>query len=177
MMKKAELIQMEQKLCNLYGESDYQVIRRACTGDYRGHYDYSIVFASGQRLYVGLDRTGYERGLPDELAAIQHFRSHQTENTDALQKAIQTIKTDFVTAQVQILPHMDNSLCVWAGAILTSKTGLKFKYRETGLHYALTRDKESWYSMELSIQTMLKQLQEPTSSLLHPYSLDRGAGI
>lgn len=50
---------LELELQKLFGENSYRLERRPCTGKYRGHTDYTLVFGSGRRLYVGLDQRNY----------------------------------------------------------------------------------------------------------------------
>ena len=67
-MTDAEIARpLEQELQELFGEDSCQLERRPCTGKYRGHTDYTLVFGSGRRLYVGLDQRNYLNGLHDHL--------------------------------------------------------------------------------------------------------------
>lgn len=50
---------LELELQKLFGEDSYRLERRPCTGKYRGHTDYTLVFGSGRRLYIGLDQRNY----------------------------------------------------------------------------------------------------------------------
>ena len=61
---------LELELQALFGEDSYQLERRHCTGKYRGHIDYTLVFGSGRRLYIGLDQRNYLNGLWDKLRAM-----------------------------------------------------------------------------------------------------------
>ena len=54
---------LELELQKLFGENSYQLERRPCTGKYREHTDYTLVFGSGRRLYIGLDRRNYLNSL------------------------------------------------------------------------------------------------------------------
>ncbi len=69
MRQKEKILQMEREITRLFGESSYRVERRACTGKYRGHNDYSLVFGSGRRLYIGLDRRNYAGKLREASEA------------------------------------------------------------------------------------------------------------
>ena len=81
-MTDAEIARpLELELQRLFGEDSSQLERRPCTGKYRGHTDYTLVFGSGRRLYIGLDQRNYLNSLWDNLRAIRHFRAHQAENT------------------------------------------------------------------------------------------------
>ena len=64
---------LELELQKLFGENSYQLERRPCTGKYREHTDYTLVFGSGRRLYIGLDKRNYLNGLWDKLRAMRHF--------------------------------------------------------------------------------------------------------
>ena len=161
-MNEKALVDMEQELCRLYGETSYSVTRRHCTGDYRGHNDYSILFGSGRHLSIGLDKRGYGLNLPRELELIRYFQAHREENSAAILKAISGVNTKFVRAKVEIVPQNDLSLCVWACVILETKEGENFLYRETQLHYGLTCAEGTWW--EGGIKAMLRQLQLPSST-------------
>ena len=50
---------LELELQELFGEDSYQLERKPCTGKYCGHWDYTLVFGSGRRLYIGLDQRNY----------------------------------------------------------------------------------------------------------------------
>ena len=62
---------LELELQELFGEDSYQVEHRPCTGTSCGHWDYTLVFGSGRRLYIGLDRRNYLNSLYDHLRAIR----------------------------------------------------------------------------------------------------------
>lgn len=72
---KQEAAQMETELQLLFGETSYRVERTPCRGKYRGHNDYTLVFGSGRRLYIGLDARNYLPGLREKLEQIRYFRA------------------------------------------------------------------------------------------------------
>ena len=78
---------LELELQELFGEDSYQLERKPCTGKYCGHWDYTLVFGSGRRLYIGLDQRNYLNSLYDHLRAIRHFRAHQEENSRRISAA------------------------------------------------------------------------------------------
>ena len=69
--KRSETLRLERTLQRLFGETSYHVEKTPCRGKFRGHNDYSIVFGSGRKLFIGQDKqSGYENGrrqlLPDQ---------------------------------------------------------------------------------------------------------------
>ena len=70
----SETITLERSLQYLFGEKSYLVERRPCTGKFRGHYDYIIIFGSGRRLFIGQDQRNYLRELRKQEELIRHFR-------------------------------------------------------------------------------------------------------
>ncbi|MEH2938371.1 hypothetical protein [Lawsonibacter sp. JLR.KK007] len=104
-MTDAEIARpLELELQTLFGEDSYQLEQRPCTGKYRGHTDYTLVFGSGRRLYIGLDQRNYLNSLWDQLRAIRHFRAHQTENTRRINAVLSAHDTPFCRAEVRSSP-------------------------------------------------------------------------
>lgn len=160
MRQKEKILEMEREVTRLFGESSYRVERRACTGKYRGHNDYTLVFGSGRRLYIGLDRRNYAGKLREALEQIRNFRARQSENTERLKAVLLENDTPFRDASVEIRPY-DGApdLCVYAVVILTAKSGMRFLYRETSMHYYLVGGGDSWCSFERCVQAMLQDFR------------------
>ena len=138
MNSKQDAAQMEAELQLLFGETSYRVERTPCRGKYRGHNDYTLVFGSGRRLYIGLDARNYLPGLRENLDQIRYFREHQAENTAKVKAVLATHNTPFCDAAVEIVPYDGtNDLNVYAVVILTHQSGIKIRYRTTNLHYVL----------------------------------------
>lgn len=149
MYSNKEALPLELELLNLFGESSYRVERTPCRGKYRGHSDYSIIFGSGRKLYVGMDQRNYLKGLREQLSYIRNFRAHQAENTAKVKAILQEHDTPFCDAEVEIVPCDGNrDLILYAVIILSSKGGERFVYRETGLHYFLVCEGKSWRTLE-----------------------------
>lgn len=129
---------LELELQELFGENSYQLERRSCTGKYRGHTDYTLVFGSGRRLYIGLDRRNYLNSLWDKLRAIRYFRAHQEENSRRITAALSAHETPFCRAEVEIMPYDDTSnLNLYAVVILHTRCGVRLVYRTTNMHGCL----------------------------------------
>jgi hypothetical protein len=161
MCSKKETLIMEKELQELFGEASYQVIKKPCRGKYHGHNDYCIVFGSGRELYVGIDRDGYRSGLREELSHIRYFREHQAENTAKVKALLQKYDTPFCDARLDILPHGGpdgNHLVVYAVIVLSAENGTQFVYRETGLHYRLVTGKESFQTLEQSVEHLVQDI-------------------
>lgn len=126
---------LELELQELFGEDSYQLECRPCTGKYRGHRDYTLVFGSGRRLYVGLDQRNYLNGLHDHLRDIQHFRAHQEENSQRISAALAAQDTPFCRAEAEIMPYDGTlSLTLYAVVVLYTSCGVRFVYRTTNMH-------------------------------------------
>lgn len=135
-MTDAEIARpLELELQTLFGEDSCQLERRHCTGKYRGHMDYTLVFGSGRRLYIGLDQRNYLNGLWDKLRAIRHFREHQAENTQRINVVLSAHDTPFCRGSVEIVPYDGTSdLTLYAVVVLHTSCGVRFVYRTTNMH-------------------------------------------
>ncbi len=154
-----EAKRLEEELTRLFGETSYQVEKRACRGKYRGHDDYSLVFGSGRKLYIGLDRRNYVQKLREHLGYIRYFRDHQAEYTAKVRAAVLANDTPFTDAAVDIMPYDDScDLCLYAVVILSTDCGIRFVYRETTMHYALVSPGVGRYSFDACIEEMLKNI-------------------
>lgn len=129
---------LELELQKLFGEDSYRLERRPCTGKYRGHTDYTLVFGSGRRLYIGLDQRNYLNSLWDKLRAIRYFRAHQAENTQRINAVLSAHETPFCCGEAEIMPYDEtNSLTLYAVVILSTHCGVRFVYRTANMHGCL----------------------------------------
>lgn len=127
---------LEWTLQRLFGETSYHVERSPCRGKFRGHNDYSIVFGSGRKLFIGQDQRNYLNGLRKQVGLIQHFRDHQAENTEKIKAALAAHNTPFCDAAVEIVPYTGSTdLVVYGVVILTHQSGAQLLYRETAMHF------------------------------------------
>lgn len=129
---------LELELQKLFGEDSYWLERKPCTGKYHGHTDYTLVFGSGRRLYIGLDQRNYLNGLWDKLRAIRYFRAHQAENTQRINAALSAHETPFCRAEAEIMPYDGTSdLTLYAVVVLHTSCGVRFVYRTSNMHGCL----------------------------------------
>ncbi len=156
MYSKKEALPLELELQKLFGERTYYVTRTPCRGKYHGHNDYSIVFGSGRKLYVGIDQRNYVKGLQKELSQIRNFRAHQAENTAKVKAFLQEHDTPYCDAEVGLVPCGAYDLTLYAVIILTHKSGERYVYRETGLHYLLVSEGKSWRTLDECLDHLLK---------------------
>ncbi len=135
-MTDAEIARpLELELQTLFGEDSYQLECRPCTGKYRGHTDYTLVFGSGRRLYIGLDQRNYLNSLWDKLRAIRYFRAHQAENTRRINAVLSAHNTPFCHAEAEIVPYDGASnLTLYAVVVLHTSCGAQFVYRTSNMH-------------------------------------------
>lgn len=126
---------LELELQSLFGETSYQLERRPCTGKYHGHTDYSLIFGSGRKLYVGLDQRNYINNLWEHLRAIRHFRAHQAENSQRINAVLSEHDTPFCRAEVEIVPYDGiSNLTLYAAVVLSTNCGARFVYRTFTMH-------------------------------------------
>ena len=148
---------IERELCSLFGEETYRLELKRCTGKYRGHTDYTLVFGSGRELYIGLDGRNYVNNLQDHLRNIQHFRAHQSENTKRINDVLGQHETPYSHAQVEIVPYdRTNHLTLYAAVILSTKSGIKFVYRTTTMHGCLVGYDSPYYAFDGCMEHLLE---------------------
>jgi len=148
---------LERELQELFGETSYQLERRPCIGKYRGHTDYTLVFGSGRRLYIGLDERNYINSLWDHLRAIRHFRAHQEENTQRINAALSAHEAPFSHASAEIVPYDGaGSLTLYAAVILSTDCGVRLVYRTPAMHGYLVGYKGPCFAFEKCMADMLE---------------------
>ena len=157
--KVTRIKEMETELTALFGEQSYYVERTACRGKYHGHNDYSIVFGSGYRLYIGIDRRNYAAHLREQLEKIRAFRARQEENCEKIRSAVMAKCDLFTDVQLGILPHEHSKdLVVYAVVILTTKAGPRLVYRTTNMHYYLVGVWADWCGFEKCVAHLLEDV-------------------
>ena len=149
-MTDAEIARpLERELQKLFGEDSCQLERRPCTGKYCGHTDYTLVFGSGRRLYVGLDQRNYLNSLNDHLWAARHFRAHQEENSRRITAVLKTQNTPFCRGEVDIMPYDGtSSLTLYAVVVLYTGCGVRFVYRTANMHGCLVGYKGACFDFD-----------------------------
>ena len=148
---------LELELQKLFGENSYQLERRPCTGKYRGHTDYTLVFGSGRRLYIGLDRRNYLNSLYDHLRAIRYFRAHQEENSWRISAVLTAHDTPFCRAETEIMPYNDTlSLTFYAVVVLHTSFGVQFVYRTSNMHGCLVGYKAPCFAFDSCMAHLLQ---------------------
>ena len=157
-MTDAEIARpLEQELQELFGEDSCQLERRPCTGKYRGHTDYTLVFGSGRRLYIGLDQRNYLNSLHDHLRAIRYFRTHQEENSRRINAVLAAHDTPFCCGEVEIMPYDNtNDLTLYAVVILSTRCGVRFVYRTTNMHGCLVGYKAPCFDFDSCMAHLLQ---------------------
>lgn len=148
---------LEDEIMSLFGETSWRLERTPCRGKYRGHTDFSLVFGSGRRLYVGLDERNYRNNLWDHLRIIRYFREHQAENTEKIRAVLAEHDTLFCDVEVEILPYDGTSdLTLFAVVILHTKIGAQFVYRTTNMHGFLVGYEGQCFSFDSCMAHLLK---------------------
>ena len=155
--KRSETLLLERTLQRLFGETSYHVEKTPCRGKFRGHNDYSIVFGSGRKLFIGQDQRNYLNDLRKQIGLIQHFRDHQAENTEKIKAVLAAHDTPFCDVAVDISPYPGtNDLVVYGVVVLTHQSGTKLMYRETNMHYFLVSGDRDWHPFDECMAHLLK---------------------
>ena len=150
-------VTLERSLQLLFGEKSYLVERKPCTGKFREHFDYTIAFGSGRRLFIGQDQQGYLSGLRKQEELIRYFRAHQSENTEKVKAALAAHNAPFCDAVVDVVPYDGSTdLVVYGVVILTQQDGQKLLYRETTMHNYLVDGEKSGCSFDECMAHLLK---------------------
>ncbi len=68
---------LEQTLTKLLGKTRFTHHKRACTGDCRGYYDYSLMFEDGTMFFISMGRKYYLRNLADAVRQYQYFNDNR----------------------------------------------------------------------------------------------------
>ena len=147
---------LERELQELFGEDSYQLERKPCTGKYCGHWDYTLVFGSGRRLYIGLDQRNYLNSLHDHLRAIRHFRAHQEENSQRISAVLVARNTPFCRAEAEIMPYDDTlNLTLYAVVILHTRCGARLMYRAADMYGFLLGYDNPYFSFDSCVANLL----------------------
>jgi len=159
-MTDAEIARpLELELQKLFEEDSCQLERRPCTGKYCGHTDYTLVFGSGRRLYIGLDKRNYLNGLWDKLRAMRHFRTHQAENSRRISNALAERDTPFRGAEAEIMPYDDtNDLTLYAVVILSTRCGARFVYRAVDMYGFLVGYDNPYFSFDRCMENLFEDI-------------------
>jgi len=59
MNKKERIKQLEQTLTELLGKKDCTQYKKACTGKYRGYYDFGLTFEDDSHCFISLGKKYY----------------------------------------------------------------------------------------------------------------------
>lgn len=148
---------LELELQKLFGEDSCHLECRPCTGKYRGHTDYTLVFGSGRRLYIGLNQRNYLNSLHGHLRAIRHFRAHQAENSRRISTVLSKHGTIFCDAEVEIIPYDETlSLMHYAVVVLRTRCGVRFVYRAVDMHGFLVGYGSPYFSFDKCMANLLR---------------------
>lgn len=148
---------LELELRHLFGETSHRLELKSCTGKYRGHTDYTLVFGSGRHLYIGLDERNYLNNLQDHLRDIRYFRAHQEENTKRISEMLVQHDTPYCHAVVEVVPYgRTNHLTLYGAVILTMKCGVQFVYRTSTMHGFLVGYQAPCFAFDDCMEHLLK---------------------
>ena len=156
--KRSETLRLERTLQRLFGETSYHVEKTPCRGKFRGHNDYSIVFGSGRKLFIGQDKQNYLSGLRKQVRPDPAFpgppgREHREDQS----RSLPPTTLHFRDVAVDISPYPGtNDLVVYGMVVLTHQSGTKLMYRETNMHYFLVSGDRDWHPFDECMAHLLK---------------------
>lgn len=157
---------LEDEIRKLFGETSCRLERRPCHGKYAGHTDYTLVFGSGRRLYVGLDERNYLNSLWDHLRAIRYFRAHQAENSKKIQAVLAAHNTPFSSAEAAIVPYDGTKdLTLYAVVVLSTQSGRRLVYRTPSMHGCLVGYDAPYSAFESCMTQLLQDIRDGMKSI------------
>jgi len=144
-MKKLEQIkQLEQKLTELLGKKIYTKYKKACTGKYRGYYDYGLEFEDGTQYYISTGKQYYFERLTESVQMYQYFHDNrkylenrtkeviERDNRQAVELGLSPI--EFISLYM-ITENKKSDNLFWIG-FKYKQHGLIFLHIETRFFYA-----------------------------------------
>lgn len=145
MTKSEQIKQLEQTLTKLLGKNNYIEYSKACTGKYRGYYDYGLEFEDGAKYYISTGRQYYFERLTEKVEMYQYFH----DNYEYLEQRVKEIieRDNRQAAKLGLEPvefislHMINTknkyydYLFWIG-IKYKQYGIDFWYTDTNFYYA-----------------------------------------
>lgn len=140
---REEMARLEQELVSLFGKKSVVRKKCACRGDYRGRYDYSLVFDDGSTLYISTGMTNYLKNLREETEGYRFFKDNlpylkekvceviERDNRQAVALGLHPI--EFVDLHLVTDPRDFHSF--WPELVIRV-SGVELPYKETMFYYA-----------------------------------------
>lgn len=140
---REEMARLEQELVSLFGKKSVVRKKSACRGDYRGKYDYSLVFDDGSMLYISTGMTNYLKNLREETEGYRFFKDNlpylkekvceviERDNHQAVALGLHPI--EFVDLHLVTDPRAFHSF--WPELVIRV-SGVELPYKETMFYYA-----------------------------------------
>lgn len=149
MNKKEKLIC--QELTILMGYQNFKKERSACTGKWRGTYDYSLVFDNRTRLFISNGMKYFHETVQNYIGCLKIFNTNKNRILDEIREQIYsdniTAKQEGlfpVTVKDVAISTQSEPYCLWAYLTL-EVNGITFQFIETGLNYAIKNNKVTEY--------------------------------
>jgi len=143
MNKKQEIEDLERQLMLLLNKKSYICTKRACTGKYRGYYDYSLMFQDGSQIWISCGRKRYEPELRDKVSKYTFFRNNHAELEEQTRRMIERDNRQAAALglapvkliRLELIEEKTNNYAFWVRAIL-EQNGRQFSKLETMFKYA-----------------------------------------
>lgn len=143
MNNNKDSLQLQLRLTKLLGKSSFTQTKKACTGKYRGSYDYSLTFEDGSRFYISTGKTLYLSRLEEAVAHYQYYRDHYEELVCLTQQVIE--RDNRQAEEMGLMPVSFEELKLfeekrtdhefWIGLRL-KQNGVEFTHFNTNFFYA-----------------------------------------
>lgn len=77
MSKEVNIKKLEQSLTELLDKKSYIHYKRACTGKFRGTYDYGLTFEDGTKYFISNGKKYYLNHLTDAVKMYRYFHENR----------------------------------------------------------------------------------------------------
>ena len=143
MKKSEEIKQLEQRLTGLLGKKTCTEYKRACTGKYRGYYDYSLIFDDGSKCFISVGKEYYLKCLQEKVEMYQYFHDNreylerrtkeifERDNRQAAELGLSPV--EFIS--IDMMTEKDSDYIFWIG-VRYKQNGLVFWHTDTEFCYA-----------------------------------------
>lgn len=150
--EKTEAQSLEQELTSLFGKKSAVRTKCACRGDYRGSYDYSLVFDDGSMLYISTGMTNYLKNLKEATEGYRFFKDNLPYLKEKVCKVIERDNRQAVALGLHPIEFVDLHLVTdprdfqafWP-ELVVRVCGVELPYKETMFYYACVGHHTKWY--------------------------------
>ena len=155
MSQTKKTTELEQKLTVLLNKRTYTCTKRACTGKYRGLYDYGLAFNDGSHIFISCGRRYYEQRLHEYVEQYTYYRTHHDWLEGQLRKVIardnqQAVRLGLAPIsllRLELIEEASSAYTFWPRMVL-EQNDQKFSQLETMFKYACLGHQPAEYFTE-----------------------------